>query len=298
MQLSKSQAALLSVGSNTLLTLLKLAVGIISHSLAMLSEAAHSAVDLVASIVTYFSVSYAEKPADREHPYGHGKMENISGVIEGLLIVLIAIWIIWEGVERLIYGVKLTRIGWGLLIMCVSFLANVFVSRILYRVAKRTNSIALLADWAHLASDVYTSAGVIVALFIIYVVREWADKELYFLDPVLAMAIAVYIVYLGIKITRKAFPALLDGRASFGEEQEIINLISSFREKNVFYHKLRTRRSGSKILIDFHLLFSNDTHIDEAHKISHELKNKIENSIPNSEVLIHLEPEEDEHLKT
>lgn len=167
---AKVSIARLSILSNTLLIILKLAVGLISGSVSIISEAIHSSMDLLAAIIAFLSVRVSDNPPDSRHPYGHGKIENISGVIEALLIFMAAIWIIIEAVKKLLgEKIELEAIGLGSLIMLISAIINAIVSKRLYKVARETNSVALEADALHLKTDVYTSLGVALGLGLIMV---------------------------------------------------------------------------------------------------------------------------------
>src|SRR5665647_23190 len=185
----KVSIARLSIVSNTLLIIIKLAVGLISGSVSIISEAIHSSMDLVAAIIAFLSVRVSDNPPDSRHPYGHGKIENISGVIEALLIFIASIWIIIEAVKKLFGGkIELESIGLGSLVMLISAIVNIIVSRRLYKVARATNSVALEADALHLKTDVYTSMGVAVGLGLIIITGiNW-------LDPLIAMFVALFII--------------------------------------------------------------------------------------------------------
>jgi len=294
MELNKVQSAGLSIFSNLSLTILKLVVGIFSGSMAIIAESAHSAFDLVASFIAYFSVRVSDRPADRDHPYGHTKIENISGLLEAILILGVSIWIVYKAIEKIQKGTELSYVPLGIGVMLVSLLANIMVSRLLYRVARRTGSIALEADAAHLYSDVLTSAGVILALGVIYLGEKFWGLKLYILDPIFSIFIAVWILGIAYRLTLKSYPALIDGRANPEIEAEIAKEIRKFCAGQCQFHKLRTRQAGSVVHIDFHLQFVPDTHIDIAHQISHQLKARIEKNIKGSEVIIHLEPFEQE----
>jgi len=295
MKLGKSQAAGLSVFSNLTLALLKLVIGILSGSMTIIAESAHSGFDLLASLIAYFSVRMSDQPPDQEHPYGHSKIENISGILEASLIFLVSIWIFYQAFHKIIdKKFEVTNLPIGIAIMIFSLFANIFVSRLLYRVARERNSIALEADAAHLWSDVLTSGGAILTLAIIYISDKFFSVKLFLLDPIFSMVIALWILGIAYRLTRKSYPALLDGRAKPEMEKRLIYLIQEFCQGRCQYHKLRTRQSGAKIYVDFHLQFMPDTHIEIAHLLSHDLKKKIEAEIAGSDVIIHLEPFEDE----
>jgi cation diffusion facilitator family transporter len=294
MNFTKTQAAGLSVFSNLALTLFKLAVGIISGSMSIIAEAAHSGVDLIASFIAYFSVRVSDRPPDHDHPYGHSKIENISGVLEASLIFIVSVWIVFEAVHKLRIRAEVTNLPAGIAIMTISLVANIVVSRVLYRIARQTRSIALEADAAHLWSDVLTSGGVMATLAAIYVGRRFFDAKLYLLDPIFSMIIAVWILGIAYRLIVKSYPALMDERADEGMEAQLRGIIKDFCGDRCRYHKLRTRQAGPLVHVDFHLQFVPDTHIEDAHRFSHSLKKKIQQEISGSEVIIHLEPYEDD----
>ncbi len=184
----KINTARLSVISNSVLIVLKLLAGSLSGSVSIISEAIHSFLDLLASIIAYFAVKLSRKRPDKNHPYGHGKVENVSGIIEALLILIAAIWIIYEAIDKINVENKVEYYWLGIIIMLISAVVNFFVSRRLYKVAKETDSIALEADALHLKTDVYTSLGVAIALIFIW----FTGFQL--LDPIIAIIIALIIL--------------------------------------------------------------------------------------------------------
>ncbi len=210
----KIRAAQLSIVSNVSLIIMKVFAGIITGSVSIISEAIHSAMDLLASIIAFFAVRISGKPADTEHPFGHGKFENVSGVIEALLIFGAAIWIVYEALDKLLHVGHMTYSGSftiGIIVMLISGVVNYFVSRHLYNVAKETDSIALEADALHLKADVYTSVGVGLGLLLIQF------TGLYFLDPIIAILVALFIVREAYQMLLKAFNPLLD--SSLNDEE-------------------------------------------------------------------------------
>ena len=289
MNWSKQGAAWLSVASNIILTLGKLVVGIMTGSVSILSEAIHSGIDLLASLIALFSVRYSDVPADQDHPYGHGKIENVSGVIEGLLIFFAAGWIAAESIHKLIDGTQLTDLRLGVAIMAISAVLNLLVSRLLYRVAHRTGSVALEADAAHLRTDVYTSAGVFAAVGAIFSAHALWDVHLDVLDPIIAFGVAAFILNVAWRITRKSFVPLLDRRAD-PEERQVEEILKEYSGRVSHFHKIRTRRSGSTLHVDLHMGLPGDRHLAEAHDLSGEIKARIQQALPRAQVLIHLEP--------
>lgn len=286
----KRHAAWISVGSNTLLTLSKLLAGLATGSVSILSEAAHSAMDLVASGLATFSVHVADRPPDSTHPYGHEKVENVSGVIEGLLIFLAAAWIIYEAVEKLVDGVELSYLGYGLVVMAVSAGLNLVVATGLNHSATLNRSVALEADAAHLLTDVYTSAGVLVGLLVIAIGKRFFGVNLSWMDPAIAIVVAMLILSAAYRITRKSFLPLMDSPASPEEMQVISQSLSGFSAQGMDFHKLRTRRAGGSLHIDLHMGCRPGISLERGHELSHVLKSRIEQSVPGANVLVHLEP--------
>jgi cation diffusion facilitator family transporter len=279
---AKVKVALLSIISNTILIILKLIIGIISGSVSILSEAIHSSMDLVAALIAFFSVKVSDNPPDKEHPYGHGKIENISGVIEALLIFVAAALIIIEAIKKLLGApIELEMIWMGAIVMFISAVMNFIVSRRLYKIAKQTHSIALEADALHLKTDIYTSLGVAVGLGLIYITGiKW-------LDPVVAILVALMIVYESFKLLKKAFSPLLD--ASWNKE-DVTKLKNKLSEMNVLYHDLKTRTAGSYKFVDLHVEISENESVRDAHKFCDYIEEELSKIFDNLTVVTHVEP--------
>ena len=278
----KVSIARLSIVSNTLLILLKMAVGLISGSVSIISEAIHSSMDLVAAIIAFLSVRVSDNPPDSRHPYGHGKIENISGVIEALLIFIAAIWIIVEAAKKLA-GEKIVidSIALGSIVMLISAIVNTIVSRRLYKVARATNSMALEADALHLKTDVYTSLGVSAGLGLILITGiNW-------LDPIIAILVALFILRESYILLKKAFTPLLDTAWS---ELEIEELETRLNNLEVNYHNLRTRVAGNYRFVDIHIQIPADVSVGKAHKYCDKIENELTKVYENLTVTIHVEP--------
>jgi cation diffusion facilitator family transporter len=288
--LQKRNAAWISVASNTFLTATKLIAGFITGSVSILSEAAHSAMDLLAAIIATFSVYAADRPPDQTHPYGHEKIENISGVIEGLLIFIAAAWIIYEGIDKLIHGVTLKYLGPGIIIMAISAVLNLFVAHMLRKTAVKNRSVALEADAMHLYTDVFTSLGVFAGLLIIVLGRSIWDVVISWIDPVIAIGVAFLILHAAYRITRKSFLPLIDISGSAAEILQINSIMARFTSRGLDFHRLRTRRAGGALHVDLHMGCGPGLSLEQGHKISHELKAEIERSVAGAKVLVHLEP--------
>lgn len=287
----KKRIAWLSVGSNTGLVVGKLVVGLAIGSVSVISEAIHSAVDLLAAVIALLAVRSSGKPADREHPFGHGKWESISGAIEALLIFVAAAWIVWEAVHKLLAPGEIEGPGWGVAVMGVSAATNLFVSHLLFKAGKETESMALQADAWHLRTDVYTSAGVMAGLVLI-----WAGDlvlpgvDLRWLDPAVAIAVAVLIVKAAWHLTRDAVGELLDTRLPDEEVSWIERYVADQRPVVRSIHQLRTRRSGAVRYIDFHIVVAPEMTVEASHELSHRIADAIREHFPHSQVIAHVEP--------
>lgn len=281
---ARVKAAQISVISNSALVALKLAVGLFMGSVSVLSEAIHSGLDLVAALIAYLSLQQAAQPADEQHQFGHGKIENISGVLEALLILLAAFWIIFEAGKRLLHEGQIESVGLGIGVMGLASLVNYFVSRYLFRVARKTDSIALKADALHLSTDVLTSLGVMAGLILIRI------TGIQILDPIVAMLVAGLIIKAAYHLTREAFSPLLDTKLPAEEEIDIITIISCYQARFVEYHKLRSRKAGSERHIDLHLVVPYAKPIKDVHLMCDQIEEEIKNRFPASQVLIHAEP--------
>ncbi|MGH2963241.1 MAG: cation diffusion facilitator family transporter [Solirubrobacterales bacterium] len=284
---SKSGAAGLSIFSNSILIAIKIAAGAITGSIAMITEAVHSSIDLIASVVAFISVRKAAEPADADHPYGHERVENLAAVIEGMLIVIGAGIIVFEATRRLVDPPVEIDVLWvGIGVAAFSTLANVAVSTFLFRRARELRSPALEGDAAHLQTDAMTSAGLLVGLLLVEVTGVVA------FDAITALLIAVVIVVAGIRILSRSSRVLVDEAPPPEELDQIEAAIANARAPEVAgYHKLRARRSGANRHIDLHVQFRSGTTLERAHELAHELRGAIEDAIPYSDVLIHVEPE-------
>ncbi len=279
----KEKTAGLSILSNISLIIIKLIVGLFSGSVSIISEAIHSTMDLLAAVIAFFSVRISDNPPDKEHPYGHGKFENISGVIEGLLILVASFWIIEEAVKKIISQTPIDSIGWGIAVMFISSIVNFFVSKKLYKVAKSTHSIALEADALHLKVDIYTSMGVAIGLGFIWLSELVLPKPLFILDPIIAILVALLILRESFILIKKAFSPLVDIGFNLEDTEKIIQIISKY---NLTFHNLRTRIAGNYRFIDFHLEFNPSTTLKEAQEVRKKIKADLQSSFENTDVTI------------
>ena len=281
---TKTSAAGLSILSNSALITLKVVVGLVTGSVSVLSEGIHSGVDLLAALIAFFSIRSAVKPPDEDHQFGHGKIENVSGTIEALLIFVAAALIVYQAAEKIRAGTGLVSIDLGIGIMAVSAVVNFFVSRHLHKVARSTDSVALEADAWHLTTDVYTSLGVMAGLVVVRL------TGLSILDPIIAIGVAALILRAAWGITRKSVGGLLDVRLPITEEEIIKASITEHLGEVVGFHKLRTRKSGSQRHIDVHLVLPKSTTLEEAHSLCDHLERDIREKLPDVLITIHCEP--------
>ncbi|AOU01991.1 cation diffusion facilitator family transporter [Bacillus velezensis] len=280
-----SKIAFLSVISNSLVVMLKIVVGIITGSVAILSEAIHSFLDLIAAFIAFISVRISKKPADTGHPYGHGKVENLSGTIETILIFAAGIWMIYECIQKLVNPAPVHLPVLGIVVMLAGALINLIVSKFVKREAEKVNSVAMKSNALHLLTDVYTSLGVAASLLVV-TLTEW-----YILDPIIGMVLAVYIIYEAFKLMKEAFPPLIDTRLSEEEEKTILKIIETFQQEFIEIHDFRTRRSGPQEYIDFHLVVASHVTIKDVHDLCDRIERDITDEFKQAQVMIHPEPE-------
>ena len=282
----RPRIVLFSACYNAFLLVAKLLSGLVTGSVGVLSEAVNSATDLVASLVALFAVSRSGAPPDDNHNYGHGRLENLAGVFEGIVLLGVGSWVIYRAVNGTLYGVEIEFVWLGIGIMTFSAVANFFVSRWLIRKAHIEDSRAIEAEGYNLRTDVWAESGVAAGL-----VLAWATGWTV-LDPLIALFIGAMILWTAIRLISGSTRVLLDESLPSWELEVIERVIEDEvqREPNIRgFHKLRARKSGPQRHIDFHLQLRAQTTLGEAHKISDSLEERIRHSLPNSDVLIHLE---------
>jgi len=281
--------AALSVASNTALVVAKGAVGIITGALSVLSEALHSFSDLLASAIALTAVAVASKPADDRHEFGHGKYESLSAVIEGLLLFGAAAWIVVEAVRRLGKPPERIMALPGIIVMSAGVVLNAVISSVLLRAARRYGSPALRADGVHLRADVVTSAAVLAGLGLIH---RGAPM---WVDTVLAVAVAAVVVAEGFGLVSGGVGELLDVALPKSERDIIEKVLSGYRSgPYVGYHDLRTRHSGRQHEVEVHVVVCQQLTVGEAHKISDELAAAVREALPNTRLVVHVEPCDEE----
>lgn len=279
----KRSIALTSVLAAIFLTTLKLIVGFATGSLGILSEALHSGLDLVASVITFFAVKFADQPADHEHHYGHGKIENYSALIETILLFITCAWIIYEAARRLIYSdVEIEVTVWSFIVVITSILVDISRSRALYRVAKKHDSRALEADALHFSTDIWSSFVVLIGLI-------GASFNFFYADSIAALIVAFIVLSVTYKLGKKSFDALVD-KAPEGLNEIIKNIVDQIPEVKVS-HDIKVRESGSTKFVDLNIHVDKNMSIQQAHEISHKVEKAITGRIKNIEVMVHTEPD-------
>ena len=281
---TRSGAAKLSLVVVIGLIVLKVVVAVITGSISILAQAVDSFLDLFAMAITLFAVGMAIRPADEEHPFGHGKVENIAAIVQAVLIFAAVGLIIYSAVHRITVGVALELTEAGIGIMLVSIMVSIFLSRHLLRVSRATDSIALEASARNIAADVYSAAGVLAGLVLI------RFTGLNILDPIIALLVALLILKVAYDVLRKSFGGLIDVRLPKREEGEIMSCIMQHGGELVGFHKIRTRKAGSQRHIDLHLVMPRNASLEEAHRICDHLEQDIETRLTYTSVTIHVEP--------
>jgi cation diffusion facilitator family transporter len=284
----KEKTARLSVISNSGLVLMKFIVGFAIGSVSIISEAIHSSMDLIAAVIAFFSVRKSAEPPDAYHEFGHGKFEDISGLIEALLIFVAAILIIREALVKLIGEpselLKPELLIFGIAVMGISALANWFVSQRLMKVAKQSESIALESDAWHLRTDVYTSLGVFSGLILIRL------TGITIFDPLFALGVAIVIMKAAYDLTRRSLSDLIDHSIPAGDEKRIKEIICDHASSYAGFHGLKTRRSGPEIFIEFHLVVPGTVTVIQSHDLSDHLESDLNIEFPRANITIHTEP--------
>ena len=286
----KQFGAFLSVCSNAFLIALKLTVGFLTGSLSIISEALHSLSDIAASFIAFVMVRKSSKPADDDHPFGHGKYEELSGFLEGGLIFIIALFIFYSAIKKFITpSVQEFEAFWGILVMAVSVLVNIFVSTYLFRIGQRTNSIAITADAEHLKTDVLSSTAVLVGLLMVKI------TGLVVIDTIFALLVGLIIAFTGIKVTVCAAKGLLDEALPQEDLKVIKQILDNHLNKDIIDVKFsKTRKSGSEKLIELVITVHKNMTIGKGHEICNALEKEIEAALNGASVFIHLEPCADE----
>jgi len=292
-QREKNNAALTSVVAAVGLTAFKIIVGLLTNSLGILAEAAHSGLDLVAALVTLFAVRLSSKPADKEHNYGHGKIENLSALFETLLLLATCVWIIYEAIQRLFVQpeVEVDPSVWAFIVMGTSILIDSGRSRVLYRAARKYNSQALEADALHFSTDIWSSSVVIFGLLCVLLSR--LVPGLAFLkhaDAVAALGVALIVIYVSVQLGIRTIYGLLD-TAPKGLAEKIEATMNDIPGVEDCHH-VRLRGSGAHLFVDVHVLVDGDLPTRDTHALTEVLEQKVDEIYPGADVTIHVEPKE------
>lgn len=278
------RAGVVSVGVSALILALKVAAYLLTGSVAFLSDAAESVVNVVAANVALLAVVVGAKPADAGHPYGHGKAEYISGATEGALVTLAGVWVVVTAVRRLLHPVPLQALDWGLALVAAATLANYLTARYLLGVSRRVHSLALEADARHLLADVLTSVAALAGVAVVRV------TGLGWVDPLVGAAVGLHVVAMGAAVYREALGGLMDRALPREEEDRIRAVLDAHRDQLLDYHDLRTRRVGPQRFLDVHVVLHRTVSVGEAHVLCDRLEEEIRREFPGADITIHVEP--------
>jgi cation diffusion facilitator family transporter len=277
--------ALLSVAAALATIALKGIAWWVTGSVGLLSDALESFVNLAAAVMALSMLRLAATPPDKRHPYGFSKAEYLAAGIEGALIVLAAAGILFTALPRLIHPAPLETPGLGLTLSVVASAINLAVARVLIGAGREHHSITLEADGRHLMTDVWTSAGVVAGVGLVYL-TGWLR-----LDPLVALAVAIHIVWTGVGLVRRSVAGLLDAAISPGEQAELSKLFAEYsRRHGVSFHAVRTRQAGARRFVSFHLLVPDAWTVSQAHQLSEEIEARMRSMVPNALIETHIEP--------
>ncbi len=279
--------AWLSVVTSLVTIVFKFAAYHVTGSVGLLSDALESFVNLAAALVALGVLTYAEAGPDKEHNFGHDKAEYFASGIEGTLILVAAIGIVWSAVPRLIAPLAVEQVGLGMVLSAVATLANMLCAWLLLSAAKAHRSITLEADARHLISDVWTTAGVVAGVLL----ATWSGWLI--LDPLVAIAVALRILWTGGDLLRQSFDGLMDRAIPDDEHAKIVEVLERYRAQGCDYHQLRTRQAGKRSFVDVHILMTGATTVHAGHELLENIETQIKAALPHVEVLTHLEPIED-----
>ncbi|MCX5970004.1 MAG: cation diffusion facilitator family transporter [Coprothermobacterota bacterium] len=287
----KVWAALSSVLAAVLLTVMKLVVGLMTNSLGILAEAAHSGLDLVAAIVTLLAVRISDRPADHDHLYGHGKVENISALFETLLLLLTCAWIIYEAVQRLFFRpADVDPSMWAFLTMAISIGVDISRSRMLYRVARKYNSQALEADGLHFSTDIWSSSVVILGLVGLVLANQFpALSFLRQADAMAALMVAAIVIYVSLQLGKRTVLALVD-TAPKGVADQIRQIVEAVPGVTNCHH-VRVRYAGAFSFADIHVLVEGGLKLNEVHAITEAIEKTVHLQLPTIDLVVHPEPD-------
>ncbi len=285
----KTTVAATSIAAAIFLTAFKLIVGVLSGSLGLLSEAAHSALDLIAAAVTFFAVRFADKPADASHPYGHGKIENLSALIEAALLIVTCGWIIYEAIQRLFFkSVAVDASPWAFAIVAISIIIDFSRSRALSRVARKYDSQALEADALHFSTDIWSSVVVLVGLALVKLGELTGQHWLTRSDAVAALGVALIVIVVSVRLGKRASDVLLDSAPR--DLAEKIEQRAKAVDGVLHASQVRVRRVGAANFVDMHIAVERASTFDESHRIATAVENVVKSIVPRGDVLVHVDP--------
>lgn len=285
----KNKVAFISVIAAIFLTSFKIIVGLLTGSLGILSEALHSALDFIAAGITWFAVRLSDKPADKDHHFGHGKIENLSAFIETLLLLITCSWIIYEAISRLVSGETHIEVNiWSYIVVIASIIIDITRSRALMRVAKKHNSQALEADALHFSTDIWSSSVVLLGLIC-------SNFGFFIADSIAALGVALIVIYVSYKLGKRSVNVLLDKvpEETYLKIKSILDGLAEIEQ----YHDLKVRTAGAEIFVEFNIHVKSELDIVESHKTASLIEKKIKNKIPRCHVHVHIEPEEEYHFE-
>jgi cation diffusion facilitator family transporter len=282
--MTKEGASRLLIGVVVCLIAIKAVVAWLTGSISIIAQATDSLFDLIAGIVTFLTIRVATRPADAEHPYGHGKVEEIGGMVQGMLIFAAGGLIIYSAIRRIIEGSTIEIAEAGIGVMLFSIIGSVLLSRQLSKVGQATGSVVLEANARNIAADVYSALAVLVGLLVVRL------TGINYIDSIIAIAVAVYIYVIAGRVIYHSFSGLVDTRLSSEQEEVITRCLDKYRSRVAGFHKLRTRRAGSQRHIDLHLVVNKEISLEKAHEICDQVEGEIEDCLQEASVTIHIEP--------
>ena len=281
---TKTGATKLLIGTVISLIVLKLTFSWLTGSIGILAQATDSLLDLFAGIISFSAIRFATKPADEQHPYGHGKAEEVGGVLQGILIFVAGGLIIYFSIRQIMEGTSIEMVDGGIVIMLVSILVSFFLSRHLLRVSRATNSVILEANAHNITADIYSTLAVLVGLVMV----RFTDIGI--IDSIIAIGVAIYILKIAYDTIRKPLSGLLDAKLPPSQEENIKNCLTKHSHEVVSFHKLRTRRAGSQCYVDLHLVLAKDISLDQSHFICDKIESEIQTELAEVSITIHVEP--------
>lgn len=281
----KIKAVQFSVLTAFFLTLFKISVGLVTHSLGLLASSIDSLMDVLVSSVNLIAIKEADKPADKEHLYGHGKIESLAGLFQSIIISISGIYLVVESVKRFIYRVEIEHISTAIVVMLISMILTFLLTLKLKRIFKETESLVVGTELLHFTIDFMTNGGIIAALILV----RLTGSPLW--DVGIAFIVACYILYQSFQILRKSIDELLDRALPLSEQKQIEQIILNHDSRIVGFHNLRTRKIGNQRFIDFHFEIRGEENFSRAHGLTESLIKRIKEDFPEADITVHFDPE-------